>query len=911
MRKEFLLKSVLFLFCFFLFVTAFAQNGTVSGTITGKEGPLAGATVSAGGKITVTTAEGKFSLSLKPGNYKLAVSYVGYQLSEKSITVKANETGTLDIVMEQGASLSEIVLLGSRSKLPRTNTQTVAPVDIISAADLMVTGQTEPTQMINVIAPSFNSARQTVADGTDHIDPATLRGLGPDQVLVLMNGKRRHNTALININGTVGRGSVGTDLNSIPVSSIDHIEVLRDGAASQYGSDAIAGVINVVLKKNLGTTFTSQLGQQYKGDGEVAQLGLNHGFKMKNEKSYLNLSVDLRYRGKTNRAGDYTGPVYVRWDNDNNLASRQTKYDQDRALIAQNNFSLKENMLVGNAKLYNVGGILNGGISINNKADFYYSAGAGYRRGDAAGFYRYPFQTTQVIVAKYPNGFLPIIGSTIWDKSAQAGIKFDAGLWNWDISNTYGDNSFHFDVKNSNNASQFASGASAQSEFDAGKLFFGQNTFNADVSRNFAEKNNISLNAAFGGEWRTDFYKITAGEEASWKNYDPNSGKVGGAQVFPGFQPANAVNENRTVIALYSDFEMEIEKKLLLNFAGRFENYNDFGSNFAGKLAFRYKLNKALAIRGALSNGFRAPSIHQRYFSAVSTQFVNVNGQLTPRQVGTFRNDGDVARAFGIPALDAEKSKNASLGFTVKASSKFSLTVDGYFIGIDDRIVYTSQFSRSNATVNTLLAAYPDVNAAQFFTNAVNTETKGIDVVTSYRPKIGKKATLDITLAGNYNRTYVVGTVKGTDKVPADQFGNVLFSRQERSRLEESQPKSKITLSGNYKINKVGVMLRLTHYGEVATKDGSNPLLDEDFSSKLITDLSFTWKIKSNFSATVGANNLLNTYPDKLKHIAYPVRDNVSPALDNSSFGRFVYSRNATQFGFNGGYYYLNLSLSL
>lgn len=911
MRTAYMLKPVMLLAFTLLSFYAFAQTGTVTGIITGKEGPLSGATVSAGGKNTLTDAQGKFTLTLKPGNYKITVSYVGYQVSEKSVTVKANEPLSFYITMEQGASLSEIVLLGSRSKLPRTNTQTAVPVDVFSAADLAVTGAVEPTQMINVVAPSFNSARQTVADGTDHIDPATLRGLGPDQVLVLLNGKRRHNTALININGTVGRGSVGTDLNSIPASAIDHIEVLRDGASSQYGSDAIAGVINVVLKKNAGTTITSQLGKQYLGDGGVAQLGISHGFKLNNPKNYLNIGLDYRYREETNRAGDYTGPVYVRWDNDNNLASRQSKYDQDQALIQQNKFSLRKNMLVGNSQLNNAGGMVNGGFAINDKVDIYFSAGGGYRKGKAAGFYRYPFQTTQVIAPLYPNGFLPYIYSTIHDKSAQAGVHFNTGKWTWDVSNTYGDNSFRFDVKKSNNASQYLSGTLAQTNFYCGKLFFGQNTFNADVVRSFSGNKGASFNVAFGGEWRTDFYKITAGEEASWKNYDPNSGKVGGAQVFPGYQPANEVNEKRTVIGLYSDFEAEVNKNVLINVAGRFENYSDFGSNFAGKLAARYKVNKVLTLRGAASTGFRAPSIHQRYFSAVSTQFVTVNGQLTPRQVGTFRNDGDVAKAFGIPSLEAEKSRNYSLGFTLKPNNKISVTVDAYLIVIEDRIVYTSQFSRANATVNALLANYPDVNAAQFFSNAVNTQTKGIDAVASYRPRIGKKSTLEFTVAANINSTAVIGAVKGTNKIPADQFGNVLFSRQERSRLEESQPRDKVTASGNYKVGKIGFYARVTRYGRVATKDGTNPLLDEEFSPKYVTDASFTFKASSKFTVSIGANNILDVYPDKLKHTAYPVRDNILPALDNSSFGRFVYSRNATQFGFNGGYYYVNFTLSL
>ncbi len=492
-----------------------------------------------------------------------------------------------------------------------------------------------------------------------------------------------------------------------------------------------------------------------------------------------------------------------------------------------------------------------------------------------------------------------------------AGIKFNTHDWAWDISNTFGGNSFRFNVANSNNATQYALMASAPVRFYSGKLGFNQNTFNADVTKDLGAVMGMErANLGLGAEWRTDLYKITAGEEASWKNYDPASGKAGGAQVFPGYQPANEVNATRTVLGAYADFEADITRQWLTDIAARVENYSDYGTNIAAKLAMRYKLSDVVTLRGAISNGFRAPSIHQRYFSAVSTLFVNVGGTLTPRQVGTFRNNSDIAQAFGIPSLDAEKSINGSLGITLKPSNNFSVTIDGYYIRIDNRIVYTSQFNRSNPVVNAILAPYPDVNAAQFFTNAVNTETRGIDAVLSYRPRMRKGSSLDLSLAGNFNRTFVVGPIKGTDKIPADQFGNVLFSRQEKSRLEESQPRSKVSFSANYKVDRFGAMLRFTRYGEVYTRDASDPALDESFGAKIVSDLSLSYKVAKKLTATLGANNLFDVYPDKLKVVNVPVPGSVGPFLDNSSFGRFVYSRNATQFGFNGGYYYLNLTLN-
>jgi iron complex outermembrane receptor protein len=917
------LRAVALCILSFVFEMASAQTGTVKGTVKDAGGsPLQGASVTARETKNGanTDAAGNYSLNLPSGSHTLEISYVGFQTIRQTVVVTAGSITQADINLQQAGDLSGVVVIGSRSSTVRSQTQTAAPVDIISAKDLQATGQVEPTQMIALVAPSFNSSRQTIADGTDHIDPATLRGLGPDQVLVLMNGKRRYNTALINVNGTIGRGSVGTDLNSIPFSAIERIEILRDGASSQYGSDAIAGVVNVVLKRSKGTNFISQLGQQYKGDGEVAQIGISHGFDMKKQGSYLVLSLDARYRGATNRVGDYTGPVYVNWnvsrntgESDADFITRKTNlYNQDQAQITSKGFDRSRNLALGNSQLKNISFMLNGGFKISGNAEFYYSASAGYRHGKAAGLYRYSYQTTQVIPEIYPNGFLPLILSDIIDKSAMAGIKFQTNGWHWDISNTFGGNSFEFDVARSNNATQFAMGANAPTEFYSGKLKFNQNTFNADISKDISDKVKglKSLNIAGGAEFRVDMYGIDAGEEASYKNYDPNSGKAGGAQVFPGFQPDNEVDETRSVIGGYVDIESDITDKLLANVAGRYENYSDFGGNVAGKLALRYKLSDVFALRGAISNGFRAPSIHQRYFSAISTVFVTVNGVLTARQVGTFRNNSDVAKAFGIPSLEAEKSWNGSVGFTVKPSTKFTLTVDGYFIHIDDRIVLTGQFARTNATVNTLLAAYPDINAVQFFTNAVNTETKGIDVVSTYRTPLGGNQSLDITLAGNFNETKVVGPVKGTDKIPADQFGNVLFNRQEKARIELAQPRSKVMLSASYRVAKLTSTLRFTRYGEVETYDAANPLLDEKFDPKIVTDLSFSYRITRVLQATIGANNIFDVYPDQVKNVKAPSPFNNDAALDNASFGRIIYSRASTQFGFNGGFYFLSLGLN-
>ncbi len=883
-----------------------------------------------------TDNAGNYTLPLRPGSYSIQFSFIGFTTQTRQVTIASGDE-TLNIALAENVqSLTDVVVVGSRSTQIRSSVETVAPVDIISSRELQATGQIEPTQMINLVAPSFNSARQTVADGTDHIDPATLRGLGPDQVLVLLNGKRRHNQALINVNGTVGRGSVGTDLNTIPTSAIERIEVLREGASSQYGSDAISGVVNVVLKKDTGTTATLHLGQFYEGDGRNAQLGLYHGLRL-GDRGVVGVAADIRLRQGTNRAGTYTGPVYVNWNVNRRVDAagqpleteeewrgrRQSLYAQDRDLIDQNGFNLEDNMQIGNSAVNNFGGMINGNYKLTPKTELYFSSVVNYRKGQAAGFYRYPFQTSQVISELYPNGFLPEIHSTIWDRSVLVGIGGELGDgWRWDLSNVFGGNAFRFDVENSNNASQFPDGANAQTEFYAGTVKFNQNTSDLGISKDFGPQLGLkSFNVASGLSFRYDNYQIEPGEDASWADYNPTDippaqRRATGAQVFPGFQPENRVNSNRNVLGAYIDLETDLTDRLLLNAAGRYENYSDFGGNLAGKLSARYKFADFFSLRGTIANGFRAPSIHQRYFSSIATVFVSVPGQgLQPRQQGTFPNNSPVAEAFGIPSLTAEKSTNYSLGITSQPLSNLSITVDAYQIDIRDRIVLTGQFQRGSTPagqqVTQILdaAGQTEVQAAVFFTNAVNTRTRGLDIVASSDYRVGP-GTLTFSLAGNVNETSVRGEPKGSTTLPADVFGTTLFNRQEKGRLEWAQPRSKFTLGALFRGEKFGGNLRVTRFGDVRSFDPGTEALDESFRAKLVTDLSLNYQINRILQVTVGANNLFDVYPDPLKVIGYPTPDSPT-SVDNSSFGRFVYSRNVTQFGFNGGYYFVSLSARL
>jgi len=872
----------------------------ITGKITNAKGePLSGVSIIVRNKGggTSTNANGVFTINADEGDV-LVVSIIGFKTQE--ITIGGQHQ--LNIRLEDAIAELTTVVVGSRSLRPRSNVESPVPVDVISSKDLLATGQIEPTQQIQYTAPSFVSNHQTVADGTDHIDPASLRGLGPDQVLVLVNGKRRYNQALVNINGTVGKGSVGTDLNAIPASSIERIEVLRDGAASQYGSDAIAGVINVVLKKKTGTQVFAHAGQQYAGDGANLQLGINEGFKLGKKGGVLNLTGEVRHRNPTNRAGDYLGTVY------------NANATQDEVLIANNGgWDRKNNMFIGNSRQLNAYGEANLELPITSKTKFYAMGMYSYRKGKAAGFYRYPKQTSQVVAQIYPRGFLPYIGSEINDRSLMAGFKGKtASAWNWDVSSTYGGNQFRFDVTNSNNASM---GTATPTSFYCGKLAFQQSTTNVDFSKDFGSQLNLSsFNVALGAEARVDMFKITPGQEESWKNYDPNGGKAGGAQVFPGYQPANAVNENRNVLSTYVDVESDITEKFLVNVAGRYEHYSDFGSALAGKLALRYKILDALSIRGAISNGFRAPSIHQYFFNNTSTQFQLIGGTLTPSNTLTVRNSDPIAKALGIPDLKEETSVNYSLGITAKPGRNTSLTIDAYRIDIKNRILLAGPFKRTTAGTSIVdqvlnnAGIGTDVQVVQAFANFVDTKTQGVDIIFSVSPQINT-GTLDITLAANFNETKIQ-KIKGTDKIPAkpDSVGNYFyFDRAEQSRVEKANPKNKVSLSANYQYKKIGLLARANRFGKVSSFN-ADPRLDETYDPKIVTDASISYSILPQVRVTVGANNLFDVYPDKLKWFRDGTGDKTNIYYGNTSDGRFVYSRNATQFGMNGGYYYVSLS---
>ncbi|HVZ77061.1 MAG TPA: TonB-dependent receptor, partial [Gemmatimonadaceae bacterium] len=587
--------------------------GTVSGRVTDATTgePLQGASLTLVGTRmgALANSNGQYTISAPPGRYLLRARLLGYIVASDSVTVMDGQATTHDFALQRAVgTLSEVVVTGTR--VPgRTAVDAPAPVDVFTAQEIRQSGRTETSQILELLAPSFNFPRPSVTDGTDHIRPATLRGLNSDQVLVLINGKRRHNSSLVNINGSVGRGSMAVDLNAIPPSAIDHIEILRDGAAAQYGSDAIAGVINIILKSDAPADLSVQVGQAAKSDGKTITADGSYSWSLPNS-GYLNVSGELRSRDSTNRTGPDTRQQYFTGDPRNNDPALNNRIDS----------------WVGDPKMHGGAAMYNLGLPLQGSTQFYSFGGLSYSRGLAAGFFRRA-NDDRTVRAYYPDGYLPLIGSNIWDGSVAAGFKGTLDEWNWDLGSVFGRNSFRYDVDNSVNVSM---GLNSPRSFNAGTMIFDQWTTTLDVQRSFAIGLAQPLNVAWGGEVRRDHYGIQAGDSASWEDGHvpildgPDKGNVAatGAQVFPGFRPTDAQDASRTNVAGYVDFSTNPVQSLLVDVAGRAEHYSDFGGTSTGKLSMRWEPIKGYALRGSLSNGFRAPSLGQEYFSTTSTNFI-------------------------------------------------------------------------------------------------------------------------------------------------------------------------------------------------------------------------------------------------------------------------------------------------
>jgi len=849
--------------------------------------------------------------------------------------------------------IEQISVVGSRVSV-RTADDLPVAVDILTAKALTNTGQTEVGRMIQTIAPSFNFSSSVISDGTDAIRPATLRGLGPDQTLVLINGRRRHQASLIHINTTVGRGATGTDMNAIPAIAIKQIEILRDGAAAQYGSDAIAGVINIVLNDNIeNSKLAVSYGENSTGDGETINLDLTSGLALGND-GFIAAAFNFRDRAFTNRAGLHGACLYTGCITTNNNALLLA--DPREAIAPRTTFRIgdadsKQIALTLNSSLALAGGELYGFLT-HSKRD-----------NESAAFFRHngnqddnaPLQDGDATIS---NGFLPKIHTNIEDISYNFGYRTDVGNnKTFDISYTYGRNTLDYTTRDTINSSyanylRFNSELSAndirssipRSAFAYG-LELSLSTINVDYLHHF---NSFSL--ALGTEIRTDTYRIFAGDEYSYKDYDTSDGmslydvdRSSGTQGFGGIGPISDVNESRDVYSFYFDAESTISTKLKINTAGRYDNYQGFGASANLKLALHWEVTDNFSMRSAMNTGFRAPSMQQLYFNNISTQFIsdpnNVDGELIGVQVGTFRNDSSLAQEIGIPELQEEESTNFSVGSIIKVAKNISLAVDYYDISIKNRIVISNKLGYGLS--NTLDQALNNAKAGkgQFFLNGANTETSGLDIVATWSTTllagsldltfagnftqttvidnftppssnlsdispemIFAAGSLDLTFAGNFTQTTVIDNFTPPSSNLSDISPEMIFAAQDISIIEKWQPENRININALYSSNKTTVNVAINRYGNYTITDGSQ----QTYGAELLTDLRIKYQLNTHLSFNIGANNIFDVTPDK-NRIGNSRGGKVIDASGNiivDSPGVFTYSRRSAPFGFNGAYYY-------
>jgi iron complex outermembrane recepter protein len=828
-----------------------------------------------------TDIDGTYKIKVKDGA-TLVISSVGFLNVEKKI----GSATKIDVVLTSGGQeLKEIQIVGSRNT-KRTVVNSAVPIDIISMKELTTqSGKIEINQLLQYVAPSFNANKQSGSDGADHVDPASLRGMGPDQTLVLINGKRRHQSSLVTLYGTRGRGNTGTDLNAIPASAIKRIEILRDGAAAQYGSDAIAGVINIVLNDNVneltgaityGAFNTAAKGDFLPGTPNTKNFRLDENG---NGNSYgRNRALD----GNTVKVGANYG---VALGKDGGFVNFTTEFFTKEKVLRPG-FDFRKGF--GEASMDSFNFTANMELPVSEKTKIYAFAGKNYRDTDAYAFTRNS-GNANVVESVYPGGYTPRITSIINDNSMTAGIKTttDSG-WKVDISNTYGKNLFHYTIKGTMNPSLL--GASP-SQFDAGGHSLSQNVTNFDFSKNY-DTVLEGMNIAFGAEYRIEEYSIFAGQEGSYTTYDVNGlpitnpatqspavdpisgdARPGSSQGFPGYSPSNAVNKNRSNLSLYTDAEFDITKSFMLSGAVRFEKYSDFGSTINGKLASRLKLADNVNLRGSVSTGFRAPSLAQAYYGL---HFTNINA-AGATEILLSPNDSPVTRSFGIPKLKQETAVNASLGLT-STFSNFTATVDGYMINVKDRIVLTSYFDASSKGLG--------VDQAQFFANAADTKTLGLDIVLAWKKRYGNSS-VSATLVGNINDMKI-------DKVKNGNLDSeIFFGKREQAFLLASAPKSKFGLNLNYSHKKFDTGLALTRFSKVVLVDYGGA--DNVYTPRVNTDLTVGYQISKQLKLTLGSNNLFNVYPTK---------------QDESGNTEAAGYWDSVQMGFNGAYYYARLGFN-
>lgn len=807
-------------------------------------------------------------------NVRYAASIAAIAIALAGAGAHAQEIDTqreFEASLQQDEAVDQIVVVGTRTQ-GRTRLESATPVDVISGTTLRQQGTAELGQALSVQVPSLDFPRSAAVDGTDSIRPATLRGLSPDQTLVLVNGVRGHNSALLNTNGSVGRGSAAFDLNSIPTVALEGVEVLRDGASAQYGSDAIAGVINLRLRQaDHGGGATITYGQAHtsvnasrlsydRNDGKTVNVSAWQGFKL-GDGGFLTLSGDFLHRGYTSR-GDLDRRVTP-----NRVVSRFGDPEVDQYSVFAN-FSVP----VGAWAVY---------------------GHAGYQDRDSTGaaFFRTPTNANNV-ASVYPDGFLPLINVKSKDLNSALGVKGEVAGWAVDASISYGRNSLRFATLNSISSTY---GAASPTDFYDGRIIYDQIVGGVDVAKRY-DVGGGTVNVAAGVEARRESFEIRAGQVESYGRgpLGGNSALGSGAQGFQGFSTANELDRSRENVGAYVDLEAKFSQ-LTLGLAGRVEHYSDFGETATGKFSARYDFGDHFALRGTVSNGFRAPSLQQSFYTLTQPQVANIGGVATIVDTGLYPSTSPVAAALGGKDLKAEKSFNLSAGGVLRFG-RFDLSVDAYQIKIRDQIALSDNLGTGiNATpqIAALLAPY-NVTAARFFVNGLRSTTRGIDIVGHYRLPTASAGTFDLTASANFNEVDItsVPTGTGTVTVPA------LFGPQRIAAFERGTPRTKVTGQAEWSLDQFGATLRGTYYGNVVQP--ASTLVDYvDTGRHLIVDAEVRAKVAQRFNLAFGVNNLFDVYPDRVP--------DTNVANYNNGGTAFPYY---SPFGFNGRYLYARAGLT-
>jgi iron complex outermembrane receptor protein len=872
----------------FLLTTTFVfaqQSGMV---VDQNNEPLPGASVVIKGTTTGTTTDfdGKFSINISQGDV-LVVSYVGFSTNEVTF-----DGGDLTVVLNEGEALDEVLVTGNRSK-PRTAIDSAVPIDNIRTESVLNVGEASIERALTFSIPSYNSQDQAISDATAGFSPADLRGLGPSRTLVLINGKRVNQQAQAYLNRTPGKGEVGINLKSIPLAAVERIEVLRDGASSQYGSDAMAGVMNFILKEDSAfSTLSAGTGITSEGDGFQFNLDYNTTFAF-GDGGRINLTVAYTDQEKTNRAGspglDAVSPLYdpvTDPDAEDGSLANEIQFATDDPTLG---------MIVGRPDLQQKTIFANITHPVGDNAEFYMTHGYSERWNRSFAYYRFPGWRRDVASIGFLNtdtdgldsdgysdfvGYHPTFEGDIKDFFNVVGVDFDlANGWNLDLSVTHGKNSIFYTVNRSVNRDYLKEHGWSPTTFKPGGYAFSNIIQNADLTKSFSDQ--VSFSA--GVEYKTEKFEAFPG--------DPFSRYGAGSDSFAGISLEQEGEWDRNNLAVYSGVDVDLTNKLLVAAAVRYEDFSDFGSNFSWKMASRYKLNDQSALRASYSTGFRAPSLHQKYLS--NTQYIIVAGSNEPLLQGTLQNGTPEVRALGIKDLFAETSRNLTAGLTFGNGSNFSGSVDFYSINVDDRILFTSQLQGAEGSELRQTLSDAGIYAVQAWINAGNTKTTGLDFVLNW-----KSNDLDLGLVGNFNET----TLESID-TPSELEGVDIFAREEAGLITNSRPKSKIILTADYSTDRWEMGMYNTRFGEVTVtapaKDFGTPEggTDQELSAKLITDFRLTYLFTPQLSLTGIINNAFDVYPD----------ETLASTKTAQAGTRFIYSSEVQQQGQLGR----NFSLSL